>query len=344
MKPKTCNVITIYYSYPTKQTDFIAQGQIGKELKPGRILIINQGRHYNKLALLLSMHTGKEIAFSVLVLDDQVDADHDDTRVAGTKGAAAADRSDLWHKMLSLTNQHKHYLPEGIGGHTVLTVKARDIVEVTKTTMKAETDKILQNWQQRQIPRFRDSPPGPTVVKVVNELFNLNNDVFNARQQLAFFDVKKDLDMQAKQAQLVRVRKRLAECIGCTSASNFELEFALVFDHKKLEHERDQLRFDMSKESFALYPDYMRKLAVLRELQYIDDQHEVTMKGRVACEMGSNELIITELVLCNTFTDLEPDEIPALLSSLVFQAKTDVAPVLTPNLEKVVTVGNNSVS
>lgn len=58
------------------------------------------------------------------------------------------------------------------------------------------------------------------------------------------------------------------------------------------------------------------------------------MKGRVACEMGQNELIITELVLRNILTNLQPAEIAALLSSLVFQAKTDVEPVVTENLKK----------
>lgn len=58
------------------------------------------------------------------------------------------------------------------------------------------------------------------------------------------------------------------------------------------------------------------------------------MKGRVACEMGQNELIITELVLRNILTNLQPAEIAALLSSLVFQAKTDVDPVVTDNLKK----------
>lgn len=265
----------------------------------------------------------------MLVLDNQLDRVDDSS-------ANGSDRGDLWHKMLSLTKKHEHFLPEGIGGHSVLTVKARDIVDVTKITMKVETEKVLQNWQQRQIPRFRDSPPGATVVKVVNELYNLNNDVIGGRQKLAVFDFKKDLDMQDEMNRLLKVRKTLGECMGCTSASNFELEFALVFDRKRLEQHRDQLQFNISKESFALYPDYMKKLAVLRELQYIDEQHEVTMKGRVACEMGSNELIITELVLCNTFTDLEPDEIPALLSSLVFQAKTDIKPKLTPSLERVI--------
>lgn len=58
------------------------------------------------------------------------------------------------------------------------------------------------------------------------------------------------------------------------------------------------------------------------------------MKGRVACEMGQNELIITELVLRNILTNLQPPEIAALLSSLVFQAKTDVEPTVTENLKR----------
>jgi hypothetical protein len=60
----------------------------------------------------------------------------------------------------------------------------------------------------------------------------------------------------------------------------------------------------------------------------------VAMKGRVACEMGQNELIITELVLRNILTNLQPAEIAALLSSLVFQAKTDNEPTVTENLKK----------
>jgi superfamily II RNA helicase len=37
-------------------------------------------------------------------------------------------------------------------------------------------------------------------------------------------------------------------------------------------------------------------------------------QGRVACEMGSNELIITELVFNNQLTERPPEEIAALLS------------------------------
>lgn len=54
--------------------------------------------------------------------------------------------------------------------------------------------------------------------------------------------------------------------------------------------------------------------------------------GRVACGMGTNELIISELVFRNVFTDKSPAEIAALLSCFVFQARTQIQPQLTDKL------------
>lgn len=51
--------------------------------------------------------------------------------------------------------------------------------------------------------------------------------------------------------------------------------------------------------------------------------------------MGNNELLITELILKNVLTVLQPAEIAALLSALIFQQRTDVEPNLTPELKKV---------
>lgn len=48
------------------------------------------------------------------------------------------------------------------------------------------------------------------------------------------------------------------------------------------------------------------------------------LKGRVACEMGMNELMITEIVFRNILNKLKPAEVAALMSALVFQAKTEV--------------------
>ncbi len=58
------------------------------------------------------------------------------------------------------------------------------------------------------------------------------------------------------------------------------------------------------------------------------------MQGRVACEITTcDSIVVTELVFENVLTPLEPAEIVALLSALVFQDKTQAKVKLTPALE-----------
>lgn len=48
-----------------------------------------------------------------------------------------------------------------------------------------------------------------------------------------------------------------------------------------------------------------------------------------------NELVLTELILENVLAPYEPEEVVALLSSLVFREKSEATPVLTPRLQEV---------
>jgi len=74
---------------------------------------------------------------------------------------------------------------------------------------------------------------------------------------------------------------------------------------------------------------------VLKDLQHIDENSTVVLKGRVACEINSaNELILTELILENVLAAYEPEEVVALLSAFLFQEKTEVEPELTPRLRE----------
>ncbi|EGG05735.1 uncharacterized protein MELLADRAFT_36552 [Melampsora larici-populina 98AG31] len=122
-------------------------------------------------------------------------------------------------------------------------------------------------------------------------------------------------------------------------------------DFRDLLHERDTLlasliafgdieqteglRMASSDQNLELLPDYEARIAVLKELKFIDERSTVLLKGRVACEINSSsELILTELILDNVFMDYDPSETVALLSALVFQDKTDNKPMLTPALEQ----------
>ena len=61
------------------------------------------------------------------------------------------------------------------------------------------------------------------------------------------------------------------------------------------------------------------RMQVLKHLRYLDKNSVVQMKGRVACEIHTAEIMVTELLFRNTLAEFEPAEVAALLSSLVLQ-------------------------
>ncbi|KAJ9599640.1 hypothetical protein L9F63_026509, partial [Diploptera punctata] len=58
------------------------------------------------------------------------------------------------------------------------------------------------------------------------------------------------------------------------------------------------------------------------------------LKGRVACEMGNHELMITQMLFENILQDKQPEEIAALLSCLVFQQRVDDDLEVTASLKE----------
>ncbi|XP_053671367.1 SKI2 subunit of superkiller complex protein [Anopheles nili] len=311
----------------------LCQPKAINELKLGRVLLVTDRNHYNKLGILLSVSTQshKEMKLTVLVLDHESAVPY--------APADTLDRGPLWHRMLSLALPYATFSPEGVGGHCVLTLQPANVLEVTKHVIKCDTSSIIRSWETRLIPRFYDSPPSQTTIEAVASLAELNASVIqtgSATGTLECVRFPRDLENLTLTEQLKVALGRMTQWLPYTNIANFEQEFALVYDRKQLERKLEELKFQVSYESMSLYPDYCRKLQVLQELKYIDDMQQVAMKGRVACEMGQNELMITELVMRNILTDLQPAEIAALLSSLVFQAKTDVTPTLTETLQKAV--------
>lgn len=122
------------------------------------------------------------------------------------------------------------------------------------------------------------------------------------------------------------------ECIHCP---DFPKHFAMAHDQWIIKDRIAGIQQLMSDQNLQLLPDYEQRISVLKDLGFIDANSRVELKGKVACEIHSaDELVLTELVLENVLADYEPEEIVALLSSFVFQEKTDTTPTMTPALEK----------
>lgn len=59
------------------------------------------------------------------------------------------------------------------------------------------------------------------------------------------------------------------------------------------------------------------------------------LKGRVACQISSHELLLTELLFENTLSPLAPEESAALLSCLVFTQNTQIEPHIPNTIQEV---------
>lgn len=121
-------------------------------------------------------------------------------------------------------------------------------------------------------------------------------------------------------------------CLSCPAfARHYDQQHSLAQLHAHLAH----LRSLLSDQNLQMLPDYNQRLAVLRELGFVDDAHRVQLKGKVACEIHSgDELVLTELLLENGLAPYAPAEIAALLSCFVFAERTDTEPRLTPGLAR----------
>ncbi|PON29137.1 hypothetical protein TGAM01_v202245 [Trichoderma gamsii] len=144
----------------------------------------------------------------------------------------------------------------------------------------------------------------------------------------------KSLQLQEMMEKRVQLAKTMANS-AAVKCPSFLKHFAMCHDEWLIKEHIAQLKQSLSDQNLQLLPDYEQRVQVLKELDFIDDATRIQLKGKVACEVHSgDELVLTELILDNVLADFEPAEIAALLSSFVFQEKTDNEPTLTGNLER----------
>ncbi|XP_048756340.2 SKI2 subunit of superkiller complex protein-like isoform X2 [Ostrea edulis] len=293
-----------------------------KALTTGRVIVINNGFHSNQLGIILNttMAANNERTFTCLILCD--------------KNNSKSEEKTENDEVSPMTNTDL-FLPETPCGHDVIQVKAKDISTVTVKSIRVDASKIIDDIKKRQMLRFRDDPPGKSVATASQELLRMIESNIHG---LPGLDPVKDLHLRDidlvekfRSLQLIEDSFKIYQCINCP---HFIEHFEEHRKNTKLKDEYKRLKFLLSDESLTLLPEYQQRVQVLKHLNYIDENSAVQLKGRVACEISSHEIMITELVFENILTDLHPTEIAALLSCVVFEQKNCSKPKLSPELVK----------
>ncbi|XP_064407997.1 superkiller complex protein 2 isoform X2 [Latimeria chalumnae] len=296
-----------------------------KALSVGRVVIVNTQCHQNALGVILQVSTdATNRTFTTLVLCEKTPQGVD---------SSTQERPQVLTPENLLTT--KLFLPEGPCGHQVEKLKPKDITSIAAKTLRINAEKIIDDFNKRQIPRFKSDPPGPSVTTASQELLRLAESHPNGVESL---DPVNDLQLKDLDAVEACVRlKQLQETLrtfSCVHSPKFAMQYLRLEERMKIKDELDRLRYLLSDQSLALLPEYEQRINVLKALKYIDQNNTVQLKGRVACEISNYEMVITEMVFENVLTELRPEEIVALLSCMVFQQKTQVEPEINEILKK----------
>lgn len=285
--------------------------KVTKLMRLGQIVVIRKAEHVNKYGMVLSVQYSKsnQVKYQVLVLCNQ-----DERKSDG--------KPDLYYEMLSL--KQGIFIWDCKGGHTILELKPENIVYITPLHIPIEPELIINDWKKRQTPRFSEDPVGQQCRYAVDKLASLlepPKQCLNLMELWDKPDATRDIICHLKELHTT------LNHIDFSIVPNCDQLFEEVFDYMDLKRQKEEkikeLSHKISIKSLSSYADLQRRLSVLRKLEYIDDNNTVAFKGTVASSMGSNELMITELVFNNVLTNYPPPVIAAVLSSLVFQSKAD---------------------
>lgn len=286
----------------------------------GRVVVINSPAYRNRLAVILRPEAGAtatsaalpggERRYHVLVMTDGSTA-------SSGEHAAPTSAEDL---PLPLT---RVFRPSGKLGYDIALVSGYDVLVITKEKLRVDAREVMDRKDeqarsaaaQELLRLAQKRPTGPKPLDVVKDL--------NMR----------DIEIAELWHQLTQARATL-EGMPCVEHPDFVALYGRLHQREHVQSQVRHLQHQMSDEALYLLPEYHQRVAVLKALKYADSDGAVQLKGRVACEVTTcDELLLTELIFNSIFSPLEPEEIVALLSALVFQQARCSAPTLTKRLE-----------
>ncbi|VDM51868.1 unnamed protein product [Angiostrongylus costaricensis] len=165
------------------------------------------------------------------------------------------------------------------------------------------------------------------VLKIVHEMDKLTEEWASSGPELVDLAVDitvTDVELNALLRSFLNLRDKLLDPSKHTvrNCMRFQQHMKCLRDRIRVERRVRQLQYSLSANALQLSEEYQNKIAVLKQLGYVDKSGMVTFRGRVACEIHHQELLITELILWKKLHEKSPAEVAAMLSATTCQHKS----------------------
>jgi antiviral helicase SKI2 len=156
----------------------------------------------------------------------------------------------------------------------------------------------------------------PCMKKCLKELARLKPrgdlELFNSKISFAgmnFKELVKDLDFLQKveERQKTLEESKSIECLNCI---NFYEHYEQYQKYEEVSANIDKLKGELNPENLAHYHEFEIRLKILQNLEYVNDDNSLTLKGKAAREIGTTDcVIITELLTSDILTSLKEEDV-----------------------------------
>lgn len=202
-------------------------------------------------------------------------------------------------------------------GYWVTTLRARDIVGIVRHSITVDEVAVVLDRREHVVM---------TLAEKLGKCFNYPS--LDLASDLGI----NDLDFHDRYHEYQRILVSVIDS-PCHSCVKLDSHFSSARRKYVAQERVEVLKQTLSDDNLDLCDEYKKRVKALQMLEYVSLENTVMLKGRVACEINTCEsLILTEIILDNLLTPLTPQECVALLSTFVFQQRTDDFPVIEPNI------------
>ncbi|OEU15387.1 antiviral helicase, partial [Fragilariopsis cylindrus CCMP1102] len=266
-------------------------------LQPGRIILISSARKH------------EIVRAPALILESEF-----------SSGGATSETSKILESLVCMVLLPEHHISEGKEDQNES--KARSLNDIGSSMQR------YYGIYQIKLNQILFSSSETEIENVMEVLIDAEKAEMSSGMPLLNM-----LDFLTRGSDIVELRNRgslvdelAVQLRSCQSHSHRTVikYYALLERIYTLQERVQSLSHLLSNESLQLFPDFLHRKSVLRTLGYLDENETVAVKGRVACEVNTcDELIVTEMVFEGILNDLDPTEIVAALSALIYQQKSN---------------------
>ena len=199
-----------------------------------------------------------------------------------------------------------------------------DVVDICDYTLKCLSKKKSIVGELNPDDNGYDFYLGKNLNIILDELLSINQDLDNNKSTIKPINYLKVSKNDLSTSELVNEKNSLSllestnPCHECLLRENHYLEYK---SNKVILDELESNKKKISEENLKFFKEFQSRIQILKSLGYLDEENNLTLKGKAAREITSCDcLIVTELLFSNILDKLSIAETTAFLSCFILNS------------------------